>query len=225
MSLARWLLPLLLACGGNEVAPVVAPTVPVAPAKPAAPVADQVRVAVLGDSLAAGMGLPADQAFPMVLQSALRELGHPVIVLNAGVSGDTTAGGLRRLDWILGQSPDVLVVELGANDAMRGQPVSQTEANLRGIIQGAQAKGVKVLLLGMWAPPNMGEGFTEDFKAIYPRLSQEFGVPLLPFLLENVAGKPELNQADGIHPTAEGHVIMAEAVLPLLAPLVEQAAL
>jgi acyl-CoA thioesterase-1 len=188
---------------------------------PAAPVATGPRVVFLGDSLTAGYGLEEAQAFPALIGRQLKAAGLPVQVVNAGVSGDTSAGGLARLSWLLKQRPDVLVVELGANDALRGQPPAATEENLRRIVERARADGVAVLLVGMLAPPNYGPEFTRDFAAIYPRLARELGVPLVPFLLTGVAGRPELNLPDGLHPTPEGHRIVAGTVLPYLRPLVE----
>jgi acyl-CoA thioesterase-1 len=180
------------------------------------------RVVFLGDSLTAGYGLEEAQAFPALLATRLEAAGLPIRAVNAGVSGDTSAGGLARLSWLLKQRPDVLVVELGANDALRGQPPAATEENLRRIIERARAEGVTVLLVGMLAPPNYGPEFTRDFAAIYPRLARELGVPLVPFLLTGVAGRPELNLPDGLHPTPEGHRIVAANVLPYLRPLVEK---
>jgi acyl-CoA thioesterase-1 len=140
-------------------------------------------------------------------------------VVNAGVSGDTTAGGLRRLDWLLKQSPDVLVVGLGGNDGLRGLDPKSSEQNLREIVQKAKNAGAKVLLLGMLIPPNYGPEYTSQFREIYPRLAKELDVPLVPFLLEGVGGDPRLNQSDGIHPTAEGQKIVAKNVLKYLRPM------
>jgi acyl-CoA thioesterase-1 len=173
-------------------------------------------VIFLGDSLTAGRGLEAAQAFPAVVQSRIAGRGLPIRALNAGVSGDTTAGGVRRLEWLLRRKPEVVVVELGANDGLRGLPLEMTEGNLRRIIAFSQEAGAAVLLLGMMMPPNYGPDYTEGFRAIYPRLAEEMRVPLLPFLLEGVAGEPSLNLADGIHPNAEGHRRVAENLLPHL---------
>ena len=174
------------------------------------------RVVVLGDSLAAGFGLPEEEAFPARLERLLIERGRPVEVINAGVSGDTSAGGLARLDWVLGREPDLLLVALGANDGLRGLSPEMTEANLRRIVEGARARGVRVLLAGMRLPPSLGPDYVERFEAVYPRLAAELGVPLVPFLLEGVGGRPELNLADGIHPNPRGHRAIAETVLPYL---------
>ena len=181
------------------------------------------RVVFLGDSITAGLGLEADQAFPAVVGRLLADDGLPVAVVNAGVSGDTTAGGLRRVDWLLRQKPDVLVVGLGGNDGLRGLEPSASEANLKAIIRKAREAGASVLLLGMLIPPNYGPEYTAQFREVYPRLARELGVPLVPFVLEGVGGDPKLNQPDGIHPTAEGHRRVARNVLPFLKDLVRGA--
>jgi acyl-CoA thioesterase-1 len=178
-------------------------------------------VVFLGDSLTAGLGVAAAEAFPEQVRQGLAAEDVPVRVVNAGISGDTSAGGLARLDWLLRQRPDVLVVGLGANDGLRGLELSETEANLRAIVEGAREAGARVLLLGMLLPPNYGPDYTRGFREIYPRLAHELDVPLVPFLLTGVAGIPELNQADGIHPTAAGHRLMAGNVLPELRALLK----
>ncbi|MHC5210905.1 MAG: arylesterase [Planctomycetota bacterium] len=177
---------------------------------------DETLVIVLGDSLSAGFQLSSDAAFPARMERALRDEGRPVRILNAGVSGDTSAGGLRRLDWLLAQGPDVLLVELGGNDGLRGLPVSETRRNLESIVRAAQDAGVAVLLLGMRMPPNLGPEYTRDFAAVYPEIADELDVPLVPFLLEGVAGRPDLNLGDGIHPNREGQALVADNVLPAL---------
>lgn len=176
-------------------------------------------VVFLGDSLTAGLGLEAEQAFPARVEDRLEELGTPIRVVNAGVSGDTSAGGLRRLDWLLRQKPAVLVVGLGANDGLRGLPVGETEKNLREIVRRAQAAGVRVLLLGMMIPPNYGD-YAAEFGEVYPRLARDLGVPLVPFLLDGVGGVPELNLPDGLHPNVEGQERVADNVVPRLRELV-----
>jgi acyl-CoA thioesterase I len=173
-------------------------------------------VVFLGDSLTAGLGLPQEQAFPALLERRLRASGIPMTAVNAGVSGDTTAGGLARLDWVLKQRPAVLVVGLGANDALRGQPLENVEANLRAIVERGKAAGARVLLLGMRIPTNYGPDYGEGFAAIYPRVAESLGVELVPFLLDGVGGHADLNQADGIHPNARGTEIVADNVLPHL---------
>jgi acyl-CoA thioesterase-1 len=171
-------------------------------------------VIFLGDSLTAGYGLPADDAFPQLVARSLRDKGRPIRVVNAGVSGDTTTGGLERLSWLLKQKPDVLVVGLGANDAMRGQPIDAIESNLRGIVDRGRAAGAKVVLLGMRIPTNFGPEYAEAFAAIYPRVAKDEKTILMPFLLEGVGGHADLNQNDGIHPNLAGERIVAAGVVP-----------
>lgn len=176
------------------------------------------RIVCLGDSITAGYGLEPEQAYPGVLEGLLRERGQAVSVVNAGISGDTTAGGLRRLSWIMQQEIDILIVALGANDALRGQPVQSTEENLRQIIRNARSRqpGIAIILAGMRSPPNMGADFSTRYEAIFPRLAKEENVPLLGFLLEDVAARPELNLGDGIHPNAKGQRLIAENLLELI---------
>ncbi|HEV7518764.1 MAG TPA: arylesterase [Thermoanaerobaculia bacterium] len=169
-------------------------------------------VVFLGDSLTAGLGLEEAEAYPALLGTRLAAQGRPIRVINAGVSGDTTAGGLRRLDWLLRQKPDVVVVGLGANDALRGAAPEEIERNLREILLRCSAAGARVLLLGMKIPPNYGPDFADRFTALYPRIARDTGVSLVPFLLAGVGGNPELNQADGIHPTAVGQQKVADNV-------------
>lgn len=220
MSLLLW----LFACA--EPAPVVEAPAPTAPASPApppaapAPRAAGPRVVFLGDSLTAGLGLAADDAYPAQLGRALADRGLPVDVVNAGVSGDTSAGGLRRVDWVLSQSPDILVVALGANDMLRGLSPAECKANLRAIVEKGRAAGAQVLLLGMRANPTLGPDYVAEFDAIYPALAAELGVPLVPFLLDGVAGDASLNQADGVHPTRDGYTRITTNLLPALEPLV-----
>ncbi len=193
-----------------------APSLPtVQPVEPS----DAPVVVYLGNSLAAGLGLPEDEAFPAQLDRLLRERGVVVRTVNAGVSGDTTAGGLSRLEWLLQLAPDVVVLELGANDALRGLPPEITENNLREIVALTLEAGAEVLLAGMKVPPNYGASYSRRFEEIYPRLAGEFELAFLPFLLEGVAGHPELNQSDGIHPNARGQKLVAENLLPLLESL------
>jgi acyl-CoA thioesterase-1 len=177
------------------------------------------RVVFLGDSLTAGLGVDAEQAFPALVGEALRRESRPVDVVNAGVSGDTTAGGLRRLDWLLRQKPDVVVVGLGGNDGLRGLKLEASEQNLRAIVRKSRDAGASVLLLGMLIPPNYGPEYTSQFRDVYPRVAKETGAALVPFLLDGVGGDPRLNQPDGIHPTAEGHRIIAGTVVNGLRPL------
>jgi len=176
-------------------------------------------IVALGDSLTAGLGVGADEAYPALLQARLRREGFAYRVVNAGVSGDTSAGGLRRIDWALRLSPAVVIVALGANDGLRGQPPEALRDNLTRIIERARAAGARVLLAGMRVPPNYGDDYARAFAGVYPAVAKATGVPLAPFLLDGVAGNPRLNQADGIHPTAEGQRRVAEVLWPYLEPL------
>ncbi len=178
---------------------------------------------VLGDSLAAGLGLAADEAFPAVVERLLRERGHAVEVVNAGVSGDTSAGGLARLAWVLQRPADILVVELGGNDALRGQELETTTANLREIVRRGRAAGARVLLLGMDVPANYGPDYGGRFATLFERVAGEEGVPLVPGFVRGLAAEPGLLQADGLHPTAEGQRLLAEKLLPALEALVLEA--
>lgn len=177
------------------------------------------RIVVLGDSITAGLGLndPAD-AWPARLQQKIDAAGLPFEVVNAGVSGDTTAGGLRRVNWVLAGGADVLVIALGGNDGLRGIVPQQTEENLTGIIQRARAKvpGLAIIVAGMQMPPNMGPDFVEKFRAVFPRVATANQAELVPFLLEGVGGIPSLNQADQIHPNPAGQKRVAENVWPVL---------
>lgn len=176
------------------------------------------RLMVIGDSLAAGFGLPAEQAFPAQLEAALRRNGHAVTVLNAGVSGDTSAGGRARLNWALADKPDGVIVELGGNDALRGIDPKELYANLSAILATLKARGIPAFLSGMLAPVNLGAAYGEEFRAVYTRLAAEFDVPLQPFFLEGVALQPALNQADGIHPNAAGVAVLVSNILPRIEP-------
>ena len=175
-------------------------------------------VVFLGDSLTAGNGLAADEAYPAVIQEQLVRLGRMLRVVNAGVSGDTSAGGLARLPWLLAQHPDIVVVALGANDGLRGLPVAELERNLTAIVTRSREAGARVLLVGMRMPPNYGD-YARDFADVYPHVAELNSVPLVPFLLEGVGGDPALNQDDGIHPTAEGQKKLADTVLKGLSSL------
>lgn len=192
----------------------------VSPARSAAPV--PVRIVALGDSLTAGYGLPADAAFPVRLEQALRAEGRDVRLINAGVSGDTTAGGLARLDWALAEKPDLAIVELGANDGLRGIDPKLTEANLDQILTRMDKAGIGVLLAGMLAPPNYGRAFESSFNALFPRLAQAHGSVFYPFYLDGVAGHPELNQPDGLHPTAAGIDVIVARILPSVRTLLDR---
>jgi len=208
---------LVLACG-NPTAPE--PTVLPIPVQEAA--SDAVRIVVLGDSLAAGLGLAEANAFPAVAESILRERGHAVAVTNAGVSGDTSAGGLSRVDWVLTQQPQVLVVELGGNDALRGQPVESTERNLREIVRRGRQAGALVLILGMDVPTNYGPDYGRRFAEIYERIARDEEITLVPGFVREVGTDATLLQADGLHPTAAGQRRLAEKLVPFLEAALEE---
>jgi len=178
------------------------------PEAPAIP-ADAPLVVFLGDSIAAGLHLDPEDAFPAVLQRRLTAEGLPFRLINAGVSGDTTAGGRSRVDWLLRQDPDVVVVELGGNDGLRGQPLESVEANLRAILERVQAAGARPVLFGMDVPTSYGSEYAAGFRALYPRLAESLDVPFVPTFLDGVGAVPELNLPDGIHPTPEGHERLA----------------
>jgi acyl-CoA thioesterase-1 len=177
------------------------------------------QIVDIGDSLTAGLGLPADEAFPARLEARLKEDGLSVQIANAGVSGDTTAGGLARLDWALGDKPDLVILALGANDALRGTDPATVKANLDKMIDKIEASGAKLLLLGMLAPPNWGKGYEEAFDRIYPDLAKTHRVPLYPFFLEGVAMNPDLNQPDGLHPNQKGVGVLVDRIAPVVAKL------
>lgn len=179
------------------------------------------RIVAFGDSLTAGFGVSTEDSYPAQLQRRLDALGYDYRVINAGVSGDTTAGGLRRVSWILTKKPDVVILELGANDGLRGLSIDQTHNNLREIILRLQEAGVGIVLAGMKLPPNYGHDYLARFEAIYPALAEEYRLPLIPFFLEGVGGSPSLNQADGIHPTAKGYTLVVGQVLKILSPLLK----
>jgi acyl-CoA thioesterase-1 len=183
-----------------------------------APAEDRVIVA-LGDSLTAGLGVAADEAYPALLQARLAREGLAYRVVNAGVSGDTTAGALRRLDWVLRARPAIVIVALGANDGLRGLPVAALRDNLVAIVTKLQASGARVLLAGMRLPPNYGAAYTRDFAAAYEAVARRTSAPLLPFLLDGVAGRAALNLPDGIHPNAAGQRLVADTVWRALRPL------
>lgn len=176
--------------------------------------AQEAVILALGDSLTAGYGLAKQDSFPAQLEKALRADGRQVRVINGGVSGDTSAGGLARMDWLLVENPDLIIVELGANDALRAIDPDRTRENLDNIVAKSKAKGAQVLLAGMLAPPNLGRDYGEEFNAIYPELAKKHDVPLYPFFLDGVAAEPQLNQPDGMHPTAEGIAVIVERILP-----------
>ena len=210
---------LLSACGtarserrpsGNDAKPLITPEA--ASQKP--------KIVAFGDSLTAGFGLSEKESYPYLLQERLRSDGYDYEVVNAGVSGETSLGGLERADWVLDQeNVKILVLELGANDLLRGLPPARMKENLDKIIRKAQTKKIQVLLCGMLAPPTAGSDYQREFMSVFPDLADRYHVPYLPFLLENVASKKDLNQADGIHPNAEGEKIMTENVYKALKPM------
>ena len=177
------------------------------------------RIVAFGDSLTAGMGVPIEDAYPARLQRRLDEPSVRDRVVNAGVSGDTTAGGLRRVEWVLKNRPAIVILELGANDGLRGLNLEDTKRNLERIILRCQQASATVVLAGMKLPPNYGADYTKRFEAMYPALAKQYRLTLIPFFLDGVAGSLSLNQADGIHPTSEGHRIIADKVLETVKPL------
>jgi acyl-CoA thioesterase-1 len=189
----------------------------------ATPASAQERVIVgFGDSLTAGLGVPAEQAYPALLAARLRAEGYPYRVVNAGVSGDTTAGGLRRVDWALRLGPEIVILELGANDALRGQDLNTVRANLDQLVERFQLAGVRVLIAGMRLPPNYGARYGAAFQRLYEEVARQRGAALMPFFLDGVAGDPRLNQPDGIHPTAEGYRLIVDRLWPYLRPLLRR---
>lgn len=180
---------------------------------------DRPRIVAFGDSLTAGLGVAADETYPAELQRRLDALGLRYRVINAGVSGETTAGGLRRVPWILRSKPAIVILELGANDGLRGLRVDETKANLEQIVQQLQQSGVQVVLAGMKLPPNYGKEYLAGFERLYPEMAARYHVPLIPFFLEGIAGSTALNQADGVHPTAQGYRTIVEGMLRTLRPI------
>ncbi len=179
---------------------------------------EEKTILFFGTSLTAGLGLEPEQAYPALIQQKLDSLELDYEVVNAGLSGETTASGRNRLNWVLNQNVDVFVLELGANDGLRGVPLEETRKNLREIIEIVREKNpdARIIIAGMQIPPNMGEDYTTEFRNIFPELAREYDLELIPFLLEDVAGIPDLNQQDGIHPTPEGQKIIAENVWEVL---------
>ncbi len=187
--------------------------------------ADSTRTVLFyGDSLTAGYGIDREQAFPALIQARIDSLGWDFEVFNAGLSGETSAGGLRRIDWILRQKVDVFALELGANDGLRGIDLKDTRSNLQGIVDRVKAKypDVVLVVVGMQMPPNLGPEYTAEFKGLYSSLAEQNGAALIPFLLAGVGDRPELNLPDGNHPTVAGHKVVAENVWAVLGPLLEQ---
>jgi acyl-CoA thioesterase-1 len=187
----------------------------------AAPPGDKRVIVALGDSLTAGWGVTPDEAWPALIERRLRREGYPYRVVNAGVSGDTSAGGRARLDWVLRSQPEVVIVALGANDGLRGQPVAALRDNLAAILERLRERGVKTLLAGMRLPPNYGAAYTREYAAVFADLGRRADA-FMPFLLDGVAAVPALNQADGIHPSADGHRVIAERLWPYLVRLLRR---
>ena len=215
---------LLVSCGETDQKKQEVPTANAIASDKVENASDAKIILFFGTSLTAGMGLDIKDAFPAIIQRKLDSLNSNYTVINAGLSGETTASGKNRLDWVLQQQVDIFVLELGANDGLRGIPLEETRNNLQTIIDMVRAKNpdTKIVLAGMQLPPNLGQDYTGDFKEIFPKLAEENDLALIPFLLEDVGGNPELNQPDGIHPTEEGHQIMAEHVWEVIMPMVEK---
>jgi acyl-CoA thioesterase-1 len=225
LAILSWMCLVTAACGGGaaerEREPVDAPAPPPARLDPATP-DPRPRIVALGDSLTAGYGLPESQSYPSLLQERLDAEGYRFQVVNAGVSGDTTAGGLRRLDWALEGDVRVLVLALGANDGLRGLSVSEMQENLTEIVRRARARNVAVILAGMEAPPNYGREYATSYRDAFREIARREPVVFIPFLLDKVAGEGGLNQGDGIHPNERGTRIVADTVWAVLRPLLDQ---
>ncbi len=182
----------------------------------------QIQIVAFGDSLTAGYQLPPDASFPAQLEKILKAKGYDLKITNAGVSGDTSTGGLARLDWAVSANTDILILQLGANDALRGVSPDQTRKNLDQTLQRLKSKGIMVLLVGMQAPRSLGKEYTEAFDRIYPELAKKFDIPLYPFFLEGVALNPKLNLADGMHPNREGVSVIVQSILPHIENLIKK---
>ncbi|HEY7206413.1 MAG TPA: arylesterase [Methylomirabilota bacterium] len=189
---------------------------------PPASAGEEPVVLAFGDSLTSGLGVPADQTYPAQLAARLQREGYDYRVVNAGVSGDTSAGGLRRVDWALRLRPEVVIVELGVNDALRGQKLASVRDNLEQIVARFQAAGARVLIAGMRLPPNYGDPYAAEFFRLYGDVARARNAPLMPFFLDGVGAVPRLNQSDGIHPTAEGYAIVVDRLWPHLVPLLRK---
>lgn len=183
----------------------------------------QKQILFFGDSITAGFGLEPEQAFPALIQDKVDSLGWKHTVVNGGLSGETSAGGLRRIDWVLNRKYDLMILELGGNDGLRGIDLTSTKENLQGIIEKAQIKypEMKIIIAGIQVPPNLGQEYTTEFQNLYPSLASDNNLDLIPFILEGVGGNPDLNLPDGIHPTAEGHQIIANNLWTILKPVIQ----
>jgi acyl-CoA thioesterase-1 len=212
-----------IACGREATnSTSAAPKAPEAPASQAPNAPKAPRIVFLGDSLTAGLGLATEQSYPSLIGKRLKQNGYDYEIVNAGVSGDTSAGGLRRLDWSLDGDVRVLILALGANDGLRGLPPRELKKNLAAVLDRAREKKLPVILAGMEAPPNNGPDYTRDFRNVYSDLAKEYGVRFIPFLLQGVAGNSSLNQADGIHPNVRGAEIVADLVWKELEPVLRR---
>lgn len=228
LVLAIGFLPLIIGCGGEEgnSAPAAQQPADAAAGAPGASASGEPVVLFLGTSLTAGLGVDPDDAYPALVQAKVDSAGLPFRVVNAGSSGETSAGALRRLDWLMRQPLDVLVVETGANDMLRGAAPDSTRANLRRIVERVRAERpqTRIVLAGMMALPNLGRDYGTEFQAIYPDLAREYRLPLVPFLLEGVGGEPAMNLPDGVHPNEQGHRRVAQTVWSTLEPVLRERA-
>jgi acyl-CoA thioesterase-1 len=209
------LLALLLAACTNSTTPLPAPTATAAPT---------LTILAVGDSLTEGLGVPSTNAYPAQLERALREVGYAVTVVNAGVSGETSSGTRQRIDWLLQQQPDIVILAIGGNDGLRGIDPALTEQNIEEIVQRSQANGAVVVLPGMEMVRNLGGEYTDQFRSIYPAVAARTGAILMPFFLEGVAADPALNQPDFIHPTAEGYAVVVKNLLPYVEQAIAEVA-
>jgi len=212
---------LALLCGYEYGSALAASITSSSPPKTQVP-AERPRIVAFGNSLTAGLGVPPDQSYPAHLQRTLDTAGYAYRVVNAGVSGDTTAGGVRRVSWVLNNKPVIVILELGGNDGLRGLSLHETQANLERIVHQLQQASVTVVLAGMKLPPNYGQDYTAGFEALYQAIAQRYHLTRIPFFLDGVAGSSSLNQADGIHPTGEGYRLIVEKIFPALEPLLEK---
>lgn len=193
------------------------------PGRPKAQIsAERPRIVAFGNSLTAGLGVAQHESYPAQLQQKLDAVGYPYRVINAGVSGETTAGGLRRVPWVLKSQPSIVIVELGGNDGLRGLSLQETKNNLEWIVQQLQQSSVTVVLAGMKLPPNYGLEYTAEFETLYRALANQYHLTMIPFFLDGVAGSSLFNQADGIHPTGEGYRVIVEKIFPALEPLLQR---
>ncbi len=215
-------------CGGRALSNKAAPAGTAATPKTATKAAPEVDrtgwpvIVAFGDSLTFGQGVPFEQNYPSRLQGQLDKLGYKYRVVNAGISGDTSSGGLARVETVLKQKPAIVILELGANDGLQGRSVPKLKENLAAIIERIQKEQVRVVLAGIQIPPNYGPEYTDAFRQTFTDLAAHYKIPFIPFILEGVAARPELNQTDGIHPTAEGYVYVVDNVLKVLKPLLKQ---